>query len=246
MKRVLVIDDERDLAIAIIDRLSAEGYHCDAAYDGSSGLTRLNNGRYDLVILDVMMPGRNGFEVLQSYRRNAGTAAVLMLTARSSVADTVSGLRLGADDYLGKPFDMDVLLARIEALLRRTMPADGDALPGGSGPGSAVRTDSVNLDLPDFGFGPFTLVFRRAELLKDGTPVRLSYREFSLLAYLVSRRGELIRSETLLDELWGYEADVGTRTVYTHVAWLRRKLRTRERQDGYIRTVRNIGYMFCE
>jgi DNA-binding response OmpR family regulator len=236
MKRLLLVDDERALAAALAERLAAEGYATESAYDGIQGAQALKAGRFDLAVLDVMLPGRNGFELLKRYRQDGGAAPVLMLTAKASAADTVSGLRLGADDYLAKPFDMDVLVARIEALLRRSADAAEGAGPAGP----------VDLDAPDFGFGPFKLVHQRAELLKDGAPVALSYREFTLLAYLVKRRGELVANDTLLDELWGYDADVGPRTVYTHIAWLRQKLRTKDRLDGYIRTVRNIGYMFCD
>lgn len=237
MKRILLIDDERDLVAALDRRLRAEGYDCDSAHDGVSGLSKLREGRFDLAVMDVMMPGKNGFEALAAYRREGGAAPVLMLSAKTSSADTVSGLRLGADDYLGKPFDMDVLVARVEALLRRS--AGADEKP-------AAEASGVDLESPDFAFGPFVIAYRQAALLKDGIPVALSYREFTLLAYLVRRRGELVKNETLLADLWGYEADVGPRTVYTHVAWLRKKLRTKDRADGYIRTVRNIGYMFSE
>jgi two-component system alkaline phosphatase synthesis response regulator PhoP len=186
-------------------------------------LQRALSEPFDLVILDVMLPGLDGFEVCRELRQRGAEVPVIMLTARGHVADRVSGLKLGADDYLTKPFEMVELLARIEARLRRG-PAAGGA--------SSCRFGDVEVD------------FRSAEVTREGRPVELSAREFQLLQYLVEHRGATVSREELLKKVWGYDATPLTRTVDVHVAWLRQKLEPNPKRPKFILTVHGMGYKF--
>lgn len=235
MKRILIVEDESGLRITMQDRLRAEGYDTDGAADGITGLRKLKEGAFDLALLDRMLPGMSGTEALKEYRQAGGTKPVILVTARSSLEDKVVGLTVGADDYVTKPFEFAELAARIEARLRE--PAALSAVPEEKG-------EPVRLDLPDYAFGPFTLSYRRCSLERSGVPVGVSLQEFKLLSYLTRHRGEAIENDTLLDRLWGYEENVSSRTVYTHISWLRAKLKTPDRLDGFIKTVRGIGYAF--
>ncbi|MBX5497085.1 MAG: response regulator transcription factor [Bryobacteraceae bacterium] len=223
--RILLVEDEPGLVMTLTDRLVSEGYAVESREDGESGLEEALSGTYDLVLLDVMLPCKGGFDVCRKIRQAGLTVPILMLTARSQVVDKVVGLQLGADDYLTKPFDMMELLARVEALLRRW------ATPSVSG-GSILQFGSLQIDL------------RRAEVRKDNQPVNLSAREFQLLRYLVEHRGETLSRERLLTEVWGYEAGVPTRTVDVHIAWLRQKLEQNPRNPQHLITLRGLGYRF--
>lgn len=223
--RILLVEDEPGLVMTLTDRLVSEGYAVESREDGESGLEEALSGTYDLVLLDVMLPCKGGFDVCRKIRQAGLTVPILMLTARSQVVDKVVGLQLGADDYLTKPFDMMELLARVEALLRRS------ATPSVSG-GSILQFGSLQIDL------------RRAEVRKDNQPVNLSAREFQLLRYLVEHRGETLSRERLLTEVWGYEAGVPTRTVDVHIAWLRQKLEQNPRNPQHLITLRGLGYRF--
>jgi two-component system alkaline phosphatase synthesis response regulator PhoP len=227
VKRLLLVEDEAGLVFTLSDRLRREGYDVDHAGDGPSGLERASGGGFDLVILDVGLPGLNGFEVLRRLRDRGVDTPVLMLTARGQVADRVAGLKLGADDYLGKPFEMAELLARIEARLRRTpppAPVAGTPLTG------IHEVGAVRVDLD------------RAEVFRGDQRVELSAREFQLLRYLVEHRGETIAREELLERVWGYRADTSTRTVDVHVAWLRQKIERNSEHPQSLVTVRGMGY----
>lgn len=223
MKRVLLVEDEPGLVMTLTDRLVAEGYAVDSVTDASTALERARAGSYDAILLDVMLPGGNGFDVCRSLRQRGIQTPVLMLTARGQVVDRVVGLKLGADDYLVKPFEMAELLARIEALLRRSF-----AAPTSDG----------------FRFGDVTIDFRRAEVTRGGRPVELSAREFKLLRYFVEHRGAAISRDELLNEVWGYNAMPSTRTVDVHVAWLRQKLEANPRHPEHLLTVHGLGYKF--
>ncbi len=235
MKRILIVDDEPGFRLTMQDRLRAEGYETEFAADGAVGLTKMTKGDFDLALLDRMMPEKSGIDVLAEYRKGGGTKPVIMVTARSAVEDKVLGLTVGADDYLTKPFDFHELVARIEARLREAQALR--ATPSGD-------TEPVLHDLPDFDFGPFTLSFRRGSLSRDGAPLSLSLQEFKLLSFLCRHPDQVVESDTLLDRLWDYGEDVSSRTVYTHISWLRKKLKTPDRPDGFIGTVRGIGYIF--
>jgi two-component system alkaline phosphatase synthesis response regulator PhoP len=225
-KRILLVEDEPGLVMTLSDRLRSEGYTVEAAGDGDTGLNRALNELYDLIILDVMLPQRNGFDVCRDLRQQRNQTPVIMLTARNQIVDKVVGLKLGADDYLAKPFEMIELLARVEALLRRA--------PG----------ESPQAEVGVYEFGQVQIDLRRSEVRRSGATVDLSALEFRLLRYFVEHRGETLSRDTLLNEVWGYNALVSTRTVDVHVAWLRQKLEEHPRHPKYILTVHGLGYKF--
>ncbi|OLC03302.1 MAG: hypothetical protein AUH78_22285 [Gemmatimonadetes bacterium 13_1_40CM_4_69_8] len=225
MTRILVVEDNPDLAYGLRNNLEIEGYQVEVADDGMKGLARARDGRPDLIILDLMLPGMDGFRVLRALRDAGRTMPVLILTARGEEADKVRGLRLGADDYVTKPFGVLELLARVEALLRRTAPPTG-------GNGGA----------PPERFGDIEVIPASRTVLRAGQPVPLTPKEFDLLVALLRRRGAVATRLELLREVWGYSAEVLSRTVDTHVAELRRKLEADAAAPQHILTVRKAGY----
>jgi len=225
VKRLLLVEDEPGLVITLSDRLAREGYAIETSGDGESAVERAASENFDLVLLDVMLPRMNGFDVLRELRRRGIETPVIMLTARGQVVDKVVGLKLGADDYVTKPFEMVELLARVEAKLRRA-------------PAVVRRADG-------YQFGGVRVDFRRAEVSKDGEAVELSAREFQLLRYFIEHRGATLTREELLNEVWGYNAMPSTRTVDVHVAWLRQKVEPTPRHPQYILTVHGMGYKFA-
>ena len=224
-RRILLVEDEPSLVLTLSDRLAAEGYRVETAGDGETAIERASGEPFDLVILDVMLPGADGFEVCRELRARGLPVPVLMLTARSQVVDRVVGLKLGADDYLTKPFEMIELLARVEALLRRSRAAQ--LAPAGV-----------------HAFGDVLVDFRRAEVRRGGAPVALSALEWKLLAYFVENRGILLSRDELLDKVWGYGATPVTRTVDVHVGSLRQKLERHPGRPELIVTVHRRGYRF--
>jgi two-component system alkaline phosphatase synthesis response regulator PhoP len=224
--RVLLVEDEPGLVLTLTDRLVAEGYHVEAVGNGNTAVDVATRESFDIILLDVMLPGRDGFDVCRTLRQRGVTVPILMLTARGQVVDRVVGLKLGADDYLVKPFEMMELLARIEALLRRVPQ---------SAPPSADH----------YQFGNVRVDFRRAEVHKDGAPLDLSAREFKLLRYFIEHRGATISRDELLNEVWGYNAMPSTRTVDVHIAWLRQKLEDNPRHPQWVLTVHGMGYKFA-
>lgn len=225
-QRILLVEDEPGLVFTLTDRLKSEGYEVDHANHGVEGYEKGLEGDFALIILDVMLPGRNGFDVCRDLRKEGVETPILMLTARGQVADKVVGLKLGADDYVSKPFETIELLARIEALLRRA---------GSGGPSRSVERytfDDVEVD------------FRKAEVTKNGESVELSTRELQLLRYFVENRGTVLTRDELLDKVWGYEALPSSRTVDVHVAWLRQKIETNPRHPEFIVTIHGRGYKF--
>jgi two-component system alkaline phosphatase synthesis response regulator PhoP len=226
-QRILLCEDEAGLVLTLRDRLESEGFTVEVARDGETGLERATSESFDLIILDVMMPRKSGFDVCRDLRRRDILTPIIMLTARGQVVDKVVGLKLGADDYVTKPFETAELLARIEALLRRS----GTASP------PAASADS-------YQFGPVRMNFRSAEVHRDGKQIELSAREFSLLRYFIEHRGSALSREELLNEVWGYNSTPSTRTVDVHVAWLRQKLEPNPRHPQFILTVHGRGYKF--
>lgn len=224
-RRILLIEDEPGLVLTLTDRLASEGYDTASATDGPSGLRRAVTEAWDLILLDVMLPGMGGFDVVKEIRQQKVTVPVIMLTARGQVVDKVLGLKLGADDYLTKPFEMLELLARIEAQLRR---AAASAAPG------ARR----------YQFADIVMDVRKAEVRKQGQVVDLSAREFLLLKYFIEHREATLTREELLNEVWGYHSMPSTRTVDVHVAWLRQKIEPNVKQPQYIITIHGLGYKF--
>jgi two-component system, OmpR family, alkaline phosphatase synthesis response regulator PhoP len=227
MSRLLLVEDEPGLVMTLTDRLIAEGYEVESATDAPSGLELAATGSFDAILLDVMLPGGNGMDVCRSLRQRGLQTPILMLTAKGQVVDKVVGLKLGADDYLVKPFEMAELLARVEALLRRAS--------NSAGSGSAPES---------YRFGDVSVDFRKAEVNKGGEALDLSAREFKLLKYFVEHRGAALTRDELLNEVWGYNAMPSTRTVDVHVAWLRQKLEDNPRHPQFILTVHGLGYKF--
>jgi len=223
--RILLIEDEPGLVLTVSDLLNTEGYEVESAADGETGLSKAANGKFDLVILDIMLPRKTGFEVCRELRQKGIDVAILMLTAKTQVVDRVVGLKLGADDYLTKPFDPAELLARVEALLRR------------------VQKEN-RIPVQSFQFGDIEIDFERAMLLKSGQPVTLASKELQLLRYLVDNRGRVVPREELLQNVWEYSSDVSSRTIDVHVAWLRQKLEDNPQNPKHIHTIRGKGYRF--
>lgn len=223
--RLLLVEDERSLVLTLTDLLSSEGYQVETVGDGLEAIERATRENFHLIILDVMLPGKDGFEVCRTLRRRGLHTPIIMLTARGQVADKVSGLKLGADDYLAKPFESAELLARLEALLRRV---------------AAPREPHEE----SFHFGSVEVDFRRTVVERDGKPVEMSAREFELLTYFIQQRGTTVSREELLSKVWGYEASTLTRTVDAHVWMLRRKLEEDPQNPRHFLTVRGLGYKF--
>lgn len=222
---VLFVEDEEALRMTVGDRLRNEGYTVVSAADGDEGFEKATQISFDLIILDIMLPGKSGFTVCQEIRKAGLITPILMLTARSKTDDMVNGLKIGADDYVTKPFNMLELMARVEALMRRA-----PIRP-------AAQTGWVD-------FGPIHLDLTGTEATRDGKPVILSAREFQLLRYLVEHAGVTLSRDELLKQVWGYSADIYTRTVDVHIAGLRQKLEEDPKQPKYILTVQGLGYKF--
>ncbi len=218
--RILVIEDDAAIAMAVRDRLESEGYEVGFAGEGHEGL-RLAADGWDAIVLDLMLPGLDGLSICRELRSRGSTTPILVLTAKDQVVDKVVGLRIGADDYLAKPFEMIELLARLEALLRRT-----------------VRPQAGAKAYP---IGDFVLDLRNQELRREGVSVPLSTQEYKLLKYLYEHQGEVLDRDELLSAVWGYDESTYTRTVDVHIAALRQKLGDRHRQS-LILTVRGRGY----
>jgi two-component system alkaline phosphatase synthesis response regulator PhoP len=226
-RKILLIEDEPGLRLTLTDRLRKEGYDVEAAADGDSGYERASTGDFDAVLLDIMLPRKNGFDICRDLRQQGITTPILMLTARGETVEKILGLKIGADDYITKPFETMELLARIEALLRRAERPAADSA-------SVVRFGAVRVD------------FRRAEATKDGKPLALSAKEFRLLRYFLSHRGETLSRQQLLQEVWSYNIAASSRTVDVHVAWLRQKLEDDPKQPRWILTVHGLGYKFSD
>lgn len=224
VRRILLVEDEDALVMTLGDRLRADGFEIVVATDGGSGHDMGRRPDLDLIILDVSLPGKNGFDVCRDLRQEGVSTPIIMLTARGQVIDRVLGLKLGADDYLTKPFDMMELQARIEAMLRR---------------GRAVAPNAET-----YVFGNVRVDFRSAEVIRDGERVDLSSLEFRLLRYFIEHRGALLTRNELLDKVWGYDATPTTRTVDVHVASLRQKIEANSSQPELIVTVHGMGYKF--
>jgi len=225
-KKVLLVEDENGLVVTLTDRLTREGYVVQSASDGKTGFSLATRERFDAIILDLMLPHSSGLDVCRDLRQRGIKTPLLMLTAKSQLVDKVLGLKLGADDYLTKPFEMPELLARLEALLRRSNVVTSDAS------GQIVQ------------FGDVTVDFRSAQVFRNGKPLDVSAREFKLLRYFIEHRGAAITRDELLNTVWGYESMPFTRTVDVHIAWLRQKVEPHPRRPQFILTVHGVGYRF--
>ncbi|HYV85688.1 MAG TPA: response regulator transcription factor [Patescibacteria group bacterium] len=224
MPKVLIVEDDESMGTALKDGFSYEGYEVVFAGDGVEGLRLAIERAPDLVILDVMLPKMSGFDVCKEIRKTGSAVPVIMLTARGQEIDKVLGLKLGADDYVTKPFGFMELMARVEALLRRAS-------------GQTGRAES-------YTFGDVSVDFKRGEVRRKGKPIEMSAREMRLLQYFVEHRGEVIARDRLLDEVWGYDEAPLTRTVDMHVAKLRKKIESRPADPQFLLTVHGMGYKF--
>jgi len=225
MNRVLVVEDDEAMAVALRDGFAYEGYEVSVARDGEAGLRMAREETPDLMILDVMLPKMTGLEICKLLRGEGSNLPIIMLTARGQEIDKVLGLKLGADDYVTKPFSFMELMARVEAVLRRTQ-------PGGGAQRSVHEFGSVTVDL------------ERHEATRGAENLELTPREFRLLGYFLEHQGEVVSREELLDAVWGYDTIPFTRTVDTHVAKLRKKIEDDPSAPQHIITVHRLGYKF--
>lgn len=227
MRRVLVVDDEANLRHTLGYALRQEGYEVLTAEDGEDGLEQFRNAKPDLVILDVMLPRLDGFEVCRRIRRQSDVP-ILMLTARDTELDKVVGLEIGADDYLAKPFSMRELVARVRAMLRRAGRTAEAETP------ESAEIGGLQIDVP------------KHRVLADGAEISLKPREFDLLAFLMSHPGQVFDRDQILTRVWGFDYAGDSRTVDTHVKTLREKLRDDAERPRWLETVRGVGYRFKE
>jgi two-component system alkaline phosphatase synthesis response regulator PhoP len=223
--RILLVEDEANLRRTVTDLLKSDGYVVESSGDGLEAQNMAMSQAYDLIILDVMLPSRNGFDVCRHLRKNGVNTPILMLTARSELNNKVQGLKAGGDDYLTKPFETPELQARVEALLRRT-------------------AGSTRAEIKAYDFDGIHVDFITARVTKNGKAITLGERECRLLRYLVERKGMVLSRDELLQEVWGYKSVPLTRTVDVHIAWLRQKIEDDPKSPQYIVTVHGQGYRF--
>ncbi len=224
MQRILIVEDDQVLAIALRKGLESEGYLVEIASDGSAGLRAASEKDFDLIVLDVMLPRQSGFDVCEKLRTTGNKTPVIMLTARSLEVEKVQGLKIGADDYVTKPFSLMELFARIEAVLRRS---------------------SRRFDEPEsYQFESVTLDFKKFEATRGGLPLELSPREFRILKFFIEHRGEVVSRDQLLNHVWSYNSFPSTRTVDQHIAKLRQKIENTPNNPRFLITVHGIGYKF--
>jgi two-component system copper resistance phosphate regulon response regulator CusR len=218
--RILVVEDEHRIAQALKEGLEQESYAVDVAYDGEDGYNTASNDDYDLIILDVMMPQMNGYQVVKKIRDDGNHTPVLMLTAKDQNQDVISGLNSGADDYLAKPFSFEVLLARVRALLRR--PHDAVA--------NILKTKDLTLDLNSH------------EVKRAGKEIRLSTKEYAILEYLLRNKGKVLSKNNIMTHVWDFDADILPNNVEVFITYLRNKVDKPFKGPDLIQTVRGFGY----
>jgi two-component system alkaline phosphatase synthesis response regulator PhoP len=224
--RILLVEDEEGLVMTIRDRLTEEGYDVTTATEGDSGFEIAHEGNFDTIILDLMLPGKGGLDICKDLRSAGIHTPIIMLTAKGQVVDKVLGLKLGADDYMQKPFEMMELLARIEVQLRKNLNKEERKI------------------LENVKFGDVSIDFRKMVVKREGEEIVLSAKEFQLLKFMVENEGGILTRDQLLNEVWGYDALPSTRTVDVHIAWLRQKLEKDSRYPEHILTVHGFGYKF--
>jgi len=231
MSRVLIVEDDPALLRGVSDNFAARGYQVETASDGETGLEKAEKLRPDLIVLDIMLPKINGYEICRSLREEGHSIPVIFLTAKDEESDVLLGLGLGADDYVTKPFGIRELLARAEAVLRRTENSNG----GGPDP-----DEGENITFGDF------VLDRRAHKLRDaeGRPVELSPKEYSLLFYLLDHAGRALSRDQIMDGVWGYDARVSSRSIDRFITNLRKKIEPDPSRPTHIETIREFGYRF--
>lgn len=222
--RILIVEDEFDLNMVISEMLTMEGYYVDSSYDGTDGLDNALSGIYDAIILDIMLPKKNGIEVLSEIRKNKINTPVLMLTAKSEIEDKISGLDNGADDYLTKPFNSKELMARIRALLR--------------------RREKIYID-ENLKFADITIDKSTHEIYKNEQKIKLTKKEYDIIELLILNKGKVVPKEDLTVKIWGYDTDIEYNSIEVYISFLRKKLRAIE-SDVCISTVRGFGYTIKE
>ena len=225
--RILLVEDESNLRRTLTDLLKSDGYLVESSGDGFEAQELAMKNPFDVIILDVMLPSRNGFEVCRHLREHGNNTPILMLTARSELNNKVQGFKAGSDDYLTKPFETPELEARIEALLRRA-------------------SHGPRVELQFFDFDGIHVDFTKSQITKNGKPIPLGERESRLLRYLIERKGTVLSRDELLQEVWGYKSIPLTRTVDVHIAWLRQKIEEDAKNPKYIVTVHGQGYRFSK
>jgi len=224
MKKILIIEDEVNMIEGLRFNLEARDYMVIASQDGETGIKRAIKEQPDLIILDLMLPGINGYEVCKKLKESKPEIPIVMLTAKSQESDIITGLDLGADDYITKPFSILELMARINAMLRRS---------------------STNSTISDqFHFRNIEINFRKYEAFKDGETLKMSPREYEILRYLLERKGEVVTRDDLLNQVWGYESFPYTRTIDAHISALRKKIEERPEEPEMIITIHGKGYKF--
>jgi len=224
MKRILLIEDDPAIVRGLVDNLREEHYHVETESDGGKALQKAQKSQWDVLILDVMLPGMNGFEICKALRAGGSQVPILMLTARSEETDKVLGLEFGADDYLTKPFSVRELLARIKALLRRQS-------------GLVTRIEETDI-------GDVHVDFKKQEAYQGKKALEMSAKEFELLKYFVEREGLVISRDQLLNDVWGYESMPTTRTVDNYVLTLRKKFESTPSKPRHFLTIHTVGYKF--
>ncbi len=228
MKKILICEDEPAMRLGLKDNLEFEGYEVDVAEEGRSGLEKITNNQYDLVLLDVMMPNMSGFDICRKVREDGITTPIILLTAKGEEIDKVLGLELGADDYITKPFSLRELLARIKAVMRRS-PAESDA----------AAIDEINI-------GRLRVNFTTYNAFEGEKEVSLSHKEFEILHYLWERKNQTVSRDSLLNDIWGYDASPTTRTVDNFILKLRQKTEDDPNHPRIILTVHGIGYKLID
>lgn len=226
-KRILIVEDERDISEILMYNIKKQGFDADAAFDGEKGLALALSGSYDLILLDVMLPKMDGFEICRRVRMRLDTP-IIMLTAREEENDKIMGLDLGADDYMTKPFSLRELMARVKANLRRTQ----------------LINQTSNGEAEILQFGDLTIDVEKYEVKKRGKVIELTYREFELLKYLATKKGKIFTRENLLSKVWDYEFYGDVRTVDVTIRRLREKIEDNPSMPVYIMTKRGVGYYF--
>jgi DNA-binding response OmpR family regulator len=226
MTRILIIEDEKAIRMALEDDFIAEGYQVDSANTGTLGLKKSSESKYDIILLDIMLPELDGFEVLKELRKRNVLTPIIMLTAKSQEIDKILGLEFGADDYVTKPFSPRELQARVKAVLRRV-----NIKPGLS-------------SVTKFSFGEIVVDFQKYECFKGDENILLTTLEFDLLKFLINHKGEVVNRDQIMDEVWGTEVFVAPRTVDTHILNLRKKIEDNPAQPKWIIGVRGRGYNF--
>ncbi len=222
---ILIVEDEARIRMGLEDDLTFEGFTVTAASDGEQGLALAQVGSFDCIVLDVMLPGMDGFEVCKQLRKSGNNTPVIMLTARDHEVDKILGLEIGADDYITKPFSPRELLARIKALLRRARQ-------------TKEKTEGIRI----CRFGDMEVDFEQYELTKNGKPIHLTAYEFALLRLLAENPGRVLERDEILDRIWGRDVYVTSRTIDTHMAHLRKKLEPDPANPCYLKSVHGVGY----